>query len=165
MVKLRVALALVLTYGCGEPSSPSPNDAASDVDAVACAADCVEDRWWLSMSSDCALFCSGTPYPECNESDCTIGDARRFGGTDVETLTPLMYSETARSYQLLGGVMNDPYTIDGSCALSVDGQPPMEFTCSADELTFATGTLRAASAPQTIALDEALASGPGRYQY
>lgn len=166
MLKLGLIVLVMLTQACGDSSS-SPDDATAPGDVPTCSPDCVESRWWLSTSSNCMVLCSANPsYPECSQRDCAVGDARRFDGTSVKTLSPLMYSDNARSFQLLGGVMTNTYVIDTSCMLRVGNQPPMDFTCTADELRFSTGNLRAASSAQTVALDAALAAGaPGRYQY
>ena len=95
-----------------------------------------------------------------------VGDARRFDGMNVKTLSPLLYSDMSRSFQFLGSATTNAYAVDPSCMLHVGNQPPMAFTCSAGELTFSVGTLRAASPSQATALDAALAAGtPGRYTY
>lgn len=166
MQKVSVLLVLVLVHACGD-GAPSIDDAASSADGPTCSADCIEARWWVSRSSDCSAICSANPsYPECSQTDCSVGDARRFDGTSVKSLSPLVYSDMARSFQLLGSVTTETYVIDSDCMLRVGSRPAMTLTCGETELRFSTGVLREASSAQALGLDAALAAGaPGRYTY
>lgn len=151
------ACALVLAVGCG--SSP---------DAPSCESACFEQRWWINVAlANCSVFCMGNPgLPECAHADCKEVSAEIFVGGMVRTLAPMAFSAENRSFDLLGAVTSDTYSVRADCKVAIGTHTPEAFACNGNVLTFSVGRFTAASAGQAAALDAAAAANaPGQYRY
>lgn len=153
--------------GCGGSPSNSQADADPPHDGPACAPECIESNWWLTVSSDCSVICMGNPsLAECMKSDCQSVQADRYDGTQQRSLAPLLHSTENRSFYLFGSVMTNAYTITAECALEIPMRTPRPFECSAGTLRFTTAIFTAASSEQSVALDTAATMNVlGRYSY
>ncbi|HEY4175516.1 MAG TPA: hypothetical protein VGM90_01730 [Kofleriaceae bacterium] len=174
MAVLSYALsAAIVCAACGgNPGPSSPDDAANNDasgDAPACDQSCLVQGWWINVAlSNCAVLCMGVPTAsECGHSDCEQVTAQRYDETGtLRVLSPLLHSNEARSFNLLGNLMTSSYTLLPECKLQVNSSQPQVFHCTAQELAFSVGSFTAASVEEEHALDNAAASGQaGEYAY
>lgn len=160
------AWLVCVVAACGDPSSSGP-DADRGTDAATCAPECVEGGWWVTVSSDCAVICMGSPtLAECMQSDCKSVQADRYDGAQLRSLAPMLHSAQNRSFYLFGSVMTNAYSITPDCMLQIPMRAPRSFECSAGSLRFSTAVFTAASSEESGALDAAASTNaPGRYAY
>jgi len=160
-----VLASVALLVACHHETSTT-TDGGTDAAAACGESTCIVGRWWIGMSSNCAVICSANgSLAECMQPDCEVIEASRYDA-DRRSLAPMLYSAQAHSFYLFGSVMTKTYATPTACHLQVGTAAPEMYTCATDTLMLPTATLQAATTAQAGALDAAAAANaPGRYSY